>query len=243
MDFPQPIGNMSTVVPQQKVRDASAALIFGDSLGAGVDDSPPHGDPSFRWCLPLETALTAAFVGAGKTPPTYTNTCAASFTSSDVVADIVARLPEKLVYLTIFPINDVFFAIPTGTTVSNVRTILRHILNERPDALIAWGLPAYLQGENFPLGANANDAAITTMNNAVRAVLAEAEFAARVIVVDIQALSFALAPTVNPTHQATGVQTQALGTHPAKAGTRPAGVDAQSNWSNDFFAVIPLDLT
>lgn len=227
-------GGMSTDPGVPTIRNATTVNWVDNSMQSGFQDGV-GADATFRLSLILEGYWTAAFNQAGKTPPVHTNSAISGQTSTDIVTGIAAqvRTPAKNVLIIPGFVNDVGSAISDATTQSNLRTILREQLRVKPGSAIFIIGHLWLNGEKWPRGANANDAALVAKNAAIRAVCLEAEFSKWTTYIDARTPLETLGPILNTANAANGVLTQSGGTHLSK----PLGL---TRWADIVYPLIPL---
>lgn len=204
-----------------------ATLIFdGDSLTA------------FGWYVPMETTINVAFAAAGKANPTYHNAATAGKTSTETLASVgsvIALAPDHIFLLS--SINDRSnhggAPIPPATTAANYTAYFAAIAKGAPNCMIHVVSNLWDAGENWPDGANVNDATTVLMNTAIQGAVAACSFARYL---DIRTPIYGIdEPANNPTHLTSGALTS--------DGTHPIVTSGQAFLSSRVFSFLTFDFT
>ena len=178
-------------------------------------------DVTYRWPIPIEGFISTVFTENGYVSPSFNTVAVGGDTTTDMlgrVASVTALNPDHVFIMC--GINDHFnhngTPIPLATTKANLLAYFAALKLARPSVRIHVISGVWYLGENWPLGVNGDDGAVTWAMNAEQAAVAlepQAEY------IDIRTIIFAQdEPYYNPTHQTSGVITQGSGdgTHPAK---------------------------
>lgn len=241
MTLPVPLflGTPSTVV-DFAIHPGEVICLDGDSITAG---SP---DPTFSWAAPFQTAVLAAFAGAGKTAPVFFNTAVSGRTSTTTAANVATPLSHKPQHIFLLSsINDPFFGITPATTAANYNTYRAAVHAAQPGCRIHVVSNLWGNTEHWPDGTNLtnpSDAAINATNAAIVLDIAPDRLCKYY---DVRTPLFAtIEPVQNPANLATGQLIQSPGgEHPTKVATPPATLSGIQVVSNFMLAAVPLDLT
>lgn len=247
-----PSGSLAPIPSVVDFRITPGAVLgfMGDSLTQGWNNGTGLSDATFRWQAPLESTLTTAFTGAGKTIPTYVNRGVGGSTTTDILArvatDFAAQVDHAFVLI---GVNDFFnhsgTPIPPATSASNITAYITAAQARSPGCRFHILQNIWTATEHTPLGANTNDTDVSATNAAMKAaVLAMAT--PFVAWHDIQTPIFTIdEPAQNPNNLASGQLVQSLGGfHPTKVvGAAPATITGQQAISNRVFAFLALNLS
>lgn len=243
-------GKPPAPTPLGPIAPGSRILFSGDSITKGFTGG--LDDPTYRWSAPLESWMTAQFVGAGKTPPTYLNTAitgqqtrsiAQRAPTDNLDAQIISQTPDRVFLLT--GTND----IGNLRTLEETRDKLHQIIVDTVAALPScrfYVLSLFLNGERIPKGANpgsppnSGDGPWDARNSALYAGLFGLEQYAQWIY--LRDAAFEWLATYNIDDEQNGGLTQD-DTHPNKVGQGFGPISGQEFISSYVQARISLDLT
>ena len=218
----------------------------GDSVTAGALNPLGIPDPTYAWTVPFEASVNAAFVGAGKTPPTFTTYATGGWTTADWLAGIDGLIALKPDHIILFiGVNDFLghgTPIPPATSGDNVAAGVNKILIRLPSCRIHVGSNMWGSTEHSPEGSNADDAPIMATNAGI---LAKLPVSPLVIWYPIRTPIFDIdEPIQNPANVATGQLIQnGGGFHTTKTANPPATMSGQQVMSARMFSLIPLDFS
>lgn len=188
--------------------------------------------------------MTAQFMAARKTPPTYLNTAVTGQQTQSLYADlnnqVISQNPDR-VFLMIGT-NDIGFNRTYEETRDKLHSIIADTVAAKPDCKF-YVLSLFLFNENWPKGANAGtpptsgDGPYDLRNSALRDGLIGLDSVAQWIYIRDPAFSWL---TVNnPSHAINGYLTQD-GTHPTKQGTGLGPISGAEFMSQAVQAAISL---
>jgi hypothetical protein len=244
------IGGVPAPLPPLVIQPNARITLGIDSITIGYNVSGGVTDTTFGMWIPLQTSMTAAFVAAGKTPPTFNNQGLVGQPTAAWLANIntqvIATNPTDL--LLIMGINDVTGLITPAAVKANCVSAFSTIISSFPSVNIHVFGTQIFNSEVWPDGSLAGGggslaAAAQACNSAIYA--AVAQFPANCRWYNMRQMQYNWEAANNGT-PATAVSQGLLtqdGGHPSKIGQRPAGQSGQEVGSAWAMTVLTLGLT